>query len=393
MARSGVFDEIGIDDDMRLALTDIAVDTEGAIKLPIDGMPALGAGLSALTSLFRSVGPSGDCATLLKVTDKFGNPLDPAILNSDGAGLLGSYLNSSTKELSQARFHVVDSDVVQSVSSISYDPTMLFMAAALAQVNQKLDAIQETVDEMFEYLRQKDKAEVRGNVRILEGVLEEYKHNWNNEIWRKSAHMKTMDIKQESEKSIVHLRAQIKGKIVGRSFAELRLAMDGRLEEVLDRLKEYQLAVYTYSFASFLEPMLSGNFSEENIAAVVAKIGDHGNEYRELYTACYDAIEGSARGSIDSLVLGGVAAAATGLGGILERVPLVGLTPIDEVVSGAGRGLEGFNDEMTSCLMGKLCRAKAPDLRPFQQSLETVSVLCNHPYQLAVDEESVYLLP
>ena len=36
-----------------------------------------------------------------------------------------------------------------------YDPTMLFMAAALAQINQKLDAIQDTVNEMFEYMRRK----------------------------------------------------------------------------------------------------------------------------------------------------------------------------------------------------------------------------------------------
>ena len=38
-------------------------------------------------------------------------------------------------------------------------------------------------------MRQKDKAELRGNVKTLEDVLEAYRYNWNNDIWRKNAHM------------------------------------------------------------------------------------------------------------------------------------------------------------------------------------------------------------
>lgn len=71
----------------------------------------------------------------------------------------------------------------------------------------------------------------------------------------------------------------------------MRLAVSGRLDEVLDRLKEYQLATYTYSFAAFLGPMLSENFDEANLNAIASKISDHGNEYRKLYTECYNAIE------------------------------------------------------------------------------------------------------
>lgn len=141
-----------------------------------------------------------------------------------------------------------------------YDPTMLFMAAALAQINpQKLDAIQDTVNEMFEYMRQKDKAELRGNVKTLEDVLEAYRYNWNNDIWRKNAHMKVADIKQESEQAIIHLRAQIRTKVNEKGPVELRLAVGGRLDEVLDRLKRVSAATYTYSFA------LPGAYAEREL--------------------------------------------------------------------------------------------------------------------------------
>lgn len=306
--------------------------------------------------------------------------------------MLGSLRDAATG-FGQARLHQVDPGTIQSVATMPYDPTMLFMAAALAQINQKLDAIQDTVNEMFEYMRQKDKAELRGNVKTLEDALEAYRYNWNNDIWRKNAHMKVVDIKQESEQSIIHLRAQIRAKVNERGPVELRLAVGGRLDEVLDRLKEYQLATYTYSFAAFLEPMLSENFDETNLNAIAAKISDHGNEYRKLYTECYNAIEESSKASADAVVLGGVSAAFTGLGALIKQTPLGDLAPVDEALEEAGKGVGDFNEGQTRALMEKLQHAKAPDILPFKGSLEAVNDLHNHPHQLATDGENVYLLP
>ena len=196
---------------IHLASTDIEVDVAGSFKLPLDQMASLGVGFGSLPTMFRSVTTTISAPTLLQATDKLGNPLDPAVLQrfSDGSGMLGSFRDAATG-FGQARLHQIDPGTIQSVATMPYDPTMLFMAAALAQINQKLDAIQDTVNEMFEYMRLKDKAELRGNVKTLEDVLEAYRYNWNNDIWRKNAHMKVVDIKQESEKAIIHLRAQIR---------------------------------------------------------------------------------------------------------------------------------------------------------------------------------------
>lgn len=378
--------------EIRLASTDIEVDVASAFKLPLGQMAALGVGLGSLPAMFRSVTTTIDMPTLLQATDKAGNLLDISRLNKSVGGLIGSY-NEPGLGLQQARFHQVDLGSIQSVATMPYDPTMLFMAAALAQINQKLDAIQDTVNEMFEYMRQKDKAELRGNVKTLEDVLEAYRYNWNNDIWRKNAHMKVVDIKQESEQAIIHLRAQIRTKVNEKGPVELRLAVGGRLDEVLDRLKEYQLATYTYSFAAFLEPMLSENFDEANLNAIATKISDHGNEYRKLYTECYNAIEESSKASADAVVLGGVSAAFAGLGALIKQTPLGDLAPVDEALEEAGKGVGDFNEGQTRALMEKLQHAKAPDILPFKRSLEAVNELRNHPHQLATDGENVYLLP
>lgn len=379
---------------IHLASTDIEVDVAGSFKLPLDQMASLGVGFGSLPTMFRSVTTTISAPTLLQATDKLGNPLDPAVLQrfSDGSGMLGSFRDAATG-FGQARLHQIDPGTIQSVATMPYDPTMLFMAAALAQINQKLDAIQDTVNEMFEYMRLKDKAELRGNVKTLEDVLEAYRYNWNNDIWRKNAHMKVVDVKQESEQAIIHLRAQIKTKMKEKGPIELRLAVGGRLDEVLDRLKEYQLATYTYSFAAFLEPMLSENFDEAYLNAIAAKISDCGNEYRKLYTECYNVIEESSKGTADAMALRGASAAFAGLSSFVKQTPLGERTSVDEALEKVSRGVGNFNEGQTRNLMEKLQHAKAPNVLPFKQSLEVVNNLHNHPYQLAADGENVYLLP
>lgn len=378
--------------EIHLASTDIEVDVSNAIRLPFDQIPALGVAFGSLPTMFRSISTTINIPTLFQVTDKLGKPLDPSVLQAfnDGTGLLGSFRDAATG-FGQARLHPVGS--IQSVSTIPYDPTTLFMAVALAQINQKLDSIQNTIDEMFEYLRLKDKAALRGNIKTLEDTLEDYRNNWNNSIWRNNAHMKVADIKQESNKAIIHLRGEITSKLQNKGPVEIRLTVGDRLNKVLDMLKEYQLAVYTYSFASFLDPMLCENFDEANLCSIRAKINERETQYQELYADCHNAIEAAAKGSIDSIALGGVSAALSGLGSLIKQTPLGDHTPIDEALEGAGNGVGGFNDEQTRNLIGKLEQAKTPDVGPFKKSLESINALHNHPQQIAIDRENIYLLP
>ena len=164
--------------EIHLASTDIEVDVSNAIRLPFDQIPALGVAFGSLPTMFRSISTTINVPTLFQVTDKLGKPLDPSVLQAfnDGSGLLGSFRDTATG-FGQARLHPVGS--IQGVSTIPYDPTTLFMAVALAQINQKLDSIQNTINEMFEYLRLKDKAALRGNIKTLEDTLEDYRNNWN----------------------------------------------------------------------------------------------------------------------------------------------------------------------------------------------------------------------
>ena len=379
---------------IHLALTQEWADVSGAIKLPLERVPQLGIALASLPSTFRTVTNTVSVPMLLRPTDKFGNPLDPSILQSfkDGSGLMGSYRDAA-KGFGQARLHVVEGDIATSVTQVPYDPTSLFMAAAIAQINQKLDSIQESVDEMFEYMRQRDKANMRGDLKTLADILNGYSFNYGDATYMANAHMKVLDIEHASTRDMELFRSQAQADLKKKGFIEVRDDVKRRLDKVLDYLKDYQLATYIHAFSLFLEPMLTQNFKPAKLADAAAKIEADSLAYRELYTECYDALEASAADTIDVALLGGIASAGKMLGRAIAATPIGEFTPIDEALEGAGEDIGRFNDEQSEKLIEKLHQAKTPDVAPFKQSVKEIDTLYNRPTQIAVDAENVYILP
>lgn len=379
---------------IHLALTRERADVSGAIKLPLERIPQLGIALASLPPASRTITNTVSVPMLLQPTDKFGNPLNPSILQSfkDGSGLMGSYRDAA-KGFGQARLHVVEGDIATSVTQVPYDPTSLFMAAAIAQINQKLDSIQESVDEMFDYVRQRDKANMRANLKTLSDILNSYNLYYDNAVEMAHAHMKVLDIKQASEQDIETFRSNAQKDLRKKGLVEVRDGVGKRLDKVLDYLKDCQLATYIHAFSLFLEPMLAQNFKPAKLADAVAKIEADSLAYRELYTECYNALEEGTADTVDAALLGGIASAGKLLGRAIAKTPVGDHTLIDEALEGAGESIGKFNDRQSEKLIEKLRQAKTPDVAPFKQSVKEIDTLYNCPTQIAIDAENVYILP
>ena len=380
--------------EIHLAPSGQQADVTGAIRLPLSHIPELGVAFASLSEMFRTVTTTVKVPTLLQATDKFGNPLNPSVLQAfhDGSGLRGSFRDAA-KGFEQARFHVVKGDIATSVTQVPYDPTMLFMAAAIAQVNQKLDSIQESVDEMFEYMRQRDKANMRGNLKTLADILNGYGLNYGNATYMANAHMKVLDIKQASEQDMEMFSSQAQAGLQKKGLVEVRDGVSRRLDKVLDYLKDCQLATYIHAFSLFLEPMLAENFEPAKLADTAKRIEADSLAYRKLYTECYNVLEAGTADTVDAALLGGIASAGKLLGRAIAKTPVGDHTLIDEALEGAGEDIGRFNDRQSEKLMAKLHQAKTPDVAPFRQSVMEIDALHNRPTQIAVDTENVYILP
>ena len=377
-----------------LASTEQPADVTNAIKIPLDYLSSLGVAFGPIPTMFRSITTTINIPTLLTVTDKLGNPLDPNILQTfkDGSGLLGSFRDAATG-FGQARFHVQQGMSLTSVTTMPYNPAFLAMAIALVQINKKLDSIQSSVDQIFKYMRQRDKADMQGNLKTLADILNEYGFNYGNTVYMSNAHMKVLDIKQKSEQDMELFRFQVQEKLHKKSFIEIRESVSKRLDTVLDYLKDYQLSAYIYCFALFLEPMLSENFESGKLNAITKRIEEESIRYLELYSECYEVLETSTHKSIDTIVFGGLASVGQKAGKAIASTKVGDHTLIDEALEGAGKGIEGFNDKYSNSLTEKLLSAKSLDVLPFKENVENINVLYNQPSQLAIDDKNIYVLP
>lgn len=277
------------------------------------------------------------------------------------------------------------------MTPLTCDPTMLFMAAALANIEKKLDAIRDMQQEMMDFLIQKEEAELKGNLNFLFDVFNNYKYNWNNAMYKNSNHIKVLDIRQEAEKKIAFYREQIIAKVNKKSFIHSDQTVNKQLQSVQDQFKDYQLALYLLGFSSFLEVMLLENFDSDYLSGIAAKLDNYSLKYRELYSRCYDEIEGYSSTSVQSSVLKGIAKASTSVGKFVERIPMISKGQADEALIAAGEKLDEINAGKLRKQMNALIEHQSNSIRPFIENINTVNELYNKPVRLFVDRENLYL--
>ena len=277
------------------------------------------------------------------------------------------------------------------MTPLACDPTMIFMAAALANVEKKLEAIQDMQKEMMDFLVQKEKADLKGDLNFLFDVFNNYKYNWNNEMYKNSNQIKVLDIRQEAEKKIAFYREQIIAKVNKKSFIHSDQTVNKQLQTVQDQFKDYQLALYLLGFSSFLEVMLLGNFDKDYLTGISDKLEKYSLNYRELYTKCYDEIESYSSTSVQSSMLKGIAKASTSVGKLVEKIPVISKGQADEALIAAGDKLDELNAGKLRKQMSSLIERQSNSIRPFIENIDTVNELCNKPVQLLVDKENLYI--
>ena len=264
------------------------------------------------------------------------------------------------------------------------------MAIALAEINKKLDDIKEIQQEILDFLTHKERAELKGDLNFLADILNNYKYNWDNDKYKNNNHIKVLDIRQTAERKIDFYREQISSKIRKKSFFHNDLDVKKQLKRIDSEFKDYQLALYLFSFSSFLEVMLLENYDSAYLDGISQKIGVYSYKYRELYTECYDQLDRYAKTSIQAHLLNGMASVNKIAGEAVAKVPIISKSQIDETLIETGNKLGKFGAKRTENAMKKFVEKQSSSVRPFIESINSINKLYNKPMELLYDQENIY---
>lgn len=366
------------DVELHPAIVNEQTDISRHVKLPLSRVPTLGVAFEPLAAAFSQVvNGSGAGSGLYRVTVPNGGHLANF---TKKPGNLGTVLNANNQISGQAV-----------LNPMVCNPTMLFMAVALANIDKKLDAIQETQLEILNFLVQKERSELKGDLMFLADILNNYKYNWDNDKYKSANHIKVLDIKQSTERKIDFFKTQIASGIGKKSLFHRDQDVKKKFDKTKSELEDYQLSLYLYAFSSFLEVMLLENFDSAYLNGIVQKIENYSYNYRELFTLCYNSNEELAKSSIESHLLNGLSNANKFAGGVASKIPVINRSNINETLLGAGDKIGKFGEKRIEESMKRFDEATNGNVRIFIENIIIMNKLYNSPYELMFDKENVYI--
>lgn len=349
-------------------------------KIPLSRLTALGTGFEPVVSAIQQVTSHGQATSgFYKVTIPKGTHLAQF---KEKSGFLGTAVGEHGI-VGQAQ-----------LNPLLCDPTMLLVAAALANIDKKLDAIQEVQQEMLDFLTQKEKSALKADLNFLMDIQNNYKYNWNSEKYKAANHAKVLDIRQEAARQIDFYQEQIKKQLGKKALLHSDHDVQKMLEKVQGEFKEYQLALYIYGFAYFLEVVLQENYEKAYLSAIAKRIDEMAFQYREFYSLAYSQIENLSKSSLQAHLFGGLSAINKGAGTAIAKIPGINKSQIDETLIEAGERIGAYKNRRVQTTMQQLLERQSSCVRPFIDNIDNINAvnrLYNEPVTLIFNHDTLYL--
>lgn len=346
-------------------------------KIPLSRLTALGTGFEPVVSAIQQVTSHGQATSgFYKVTIPKGTHLAQF---KEKSGFLGTAVGEHGI-VGQAQ-----------LNPLLCDPTTLLAAAILANIDKKLDAIQEVQQEMLDFLAQKEKSALKADLNFLMDIQNNYKYNWNSEKYKAANHAKVLDIRQEAARQIDFYQEQIKKQLGKKALLHSDHDVQKMLEKVQGEFKEYQLALYIYGFAYFLEVVLQENYEKAYLSAIAKRIDEMAFQYREFYSLAYSQIENLSKSSLQAHLFGGLSAINKGAGTAIAKIPGINKSQIDETLIEAGERIGAYKNRRVQTTMQQLLERQSSCVRPFIDNINAVNRLYNEPVTLIFNHDTLYL--
>lgn len=355
-----------------------APDLHGFIRLPLD---TLGTAGIALSSFVRAAPATG---TLYRAVAADGSPIQLCYACKNGIGLSSGYLSNGT--VASAHFQEVAATSVPAV----VNPTALFMALALHQIERKLDTIEQTQREIIEFLEEEKRANLCGNLCFLTELLDNYHFHWENDMFCSNMHKKVQDIHQSAIQDVLFYRRMIERSLKPKKQLETDKVVASRLKATVTVLESYKQALYLVGFTSFLEVMLLKNFEPSYLKSIEDRLSAESTQYHELYTACYNKLNYDAGRSVQNVFLSRLGQVSNAAGKVIEKIPVINNSRIDERLIRAGQTYQDKAAIRSAAQASRLTVSRDTGITPFIESIQAIEQTYNAPTELLVDRDYLY---
>lgn len=272
------------------------------------------------------------------------------------------------------------------------NPATMMMAVALFVIEQQLKDIEKMQKQILLFLEIEKESEIEADVEILSKMISTYKYNWNNEHFVASNHKMVLDIQRTARKNMISYKKKIAELLDSKKMIVAQAKVKSTLSDLQKKFKYYRLSLYTFSMASLIEIMLSGNFKEAYISDVKAEIKKFSLEYRDLFTECSMYLEKMTSVSLEANVMKGIGIASKAVGKFIGSIPVVKEGQADEFLQDGGAHLKENTLDMQKNILEAFAALHNPGTGVFMDKMEDMIRIYNHTDRIYFDDKKIYLI-
>ena len=370
--------------------TKSSIENKKTMSVPIAELSALGAGVASLVPAFNTVTTTTTLATdgLFTIANKVAGDTLKMAKNGNAWGAMKTATGGSKMvQLAEAGPLTATS---QAVSAIN--PTTMMMAVALYSIEKQLGEIAETQKQILSFLEIKDEAGIEGDLETLSELINNYKHNWDNEIYVQNSHKMVMDIKRTARSNMLASQKRVAELVASKKLVVGQGQVKSTLAEMEKRFKYYKLALYTYSLASMMEIMLGGNYKEEYSTSIKDEIIKLSGNYRDLFEKSSLYLEKLGGSAVEAKVLKGIGTTGKAVGKFIGSIPLVKEGPVDEFLQDGGANLKKNAIGMEKQAVHQFAALNNSGTHIFVNKMEDMIQIYNHTERICFDDKQIYLV-
>ena len=194
--------------------------------------------------------------------------------------------------------------------------------------------------QILTFLEIEKESEIEADVETLVSMISKFKYNWDNEHYLQSNHKMVLDLQRTARKNMLSYQKQVTEVLNSKQLVVAQMKVKSTLKDLLKKFKYYRLSLYTFSLASLLEIMLSGNFKEEYITGIKEEIESLSMTYRDLYGKCSEYLERLGNSALEANLLKGIGSASNAVGRLIGSIPKIKDGQVDEFLQDSGERLK-----------------------------------------------------
>ncbi|MGL5258749.1 MAG: hypothetical protein ACRC7V_01445 [Lachnospiraceae bacterium] len=374
-----------------LAEVRVNINSKNTVILPIAELATLGVGISSLVPSFNTVTQTTTIATegLFRIANA---AVGDTLKYSTKTGNAWGALKTATGGSKLVQLAEAGPLSVRTQTATAFNPATIMMAAALYSIEKQLGEIVETQKQIVFHLEIKDEANVEGELETLTEIINNYKYNWDNQVYVQSSHKMVMDIKRKARSNMLAYQKKVVEIVSTKKFLVAQYQVNSISSDLEKKFKYYRLSLYTFSMASLMEIMIGCNYAEEYIEGIKEEIKKMSDNYRELFEKSSLFLEKVQTSAVEANVLKGIGTAGKNVGKFIGNIPLAKEGPVDEFLLDSGAHLKKSVMKMEKKIVHQFAALSNPGTRVFVEKMESIIQIYNHTAQICFDSKHIYLI-